>query len=77
MICRIGRLFFFLLHRLQRLVNLLSRLFTLLILDLYKFLFLCFDVSGRLKILLNCHLRRMKKVKKNQFMLELMMISQR
>ena len=45
--------------------------------DFYRFLFLCIDVSHRLKNLLNCHLRKMKKVKKNLFMLESMMISQR
>ena len=45
--------------------------------DFYILLFLCIDVSHRLKNLLNCHLRKMKKVKKNLFMLESMMISQR
>ena len=55
-----------------------SRSFMLLVVNFSYIICSSYAVMPhRLKNLLNCNLRKMKKVKKNLFMLELMMISQR
>jgi hypothetical protein len=58
-------------------ISIIRLIQTLCLYFVYRFLCLYIDLSCRLKSLLSYHLKKMKKVKENQFMLELMMTIQR